>query len=255
MTTIATKPVHQWQWLPQAATALLVGWMLMLVAASVSAGVSTDASPEGPAQTAYAPANQPGPVIIVISGNAGPAGDQDYTSEIARLGYYAVLLDGKDILTSGQVGALNLRKAIDRAQRSPHAVPGKTGVIGFSRGGGGALTHASGMPELVSVVVAYYPTISHPIISEAKNPGSFVKRFRVPILVLAGERDQNGCCPIESMRAMEAAAKESGAKFELVVYPQADHGFNRNGRAYRRDDERDAWRRTAEMLRLHHPLR
>jgi carboxymethylenebutenolidase len=148
-----------------------------------------------------------------------------------------------------------LRKAIDRAQRSPHAVPGKTAVIGFSQGGGGALAHASNMPELVSVVVTYYPTISHPIISEAKNPGSFVKRFRVPILVLAGERDQNACCPIESMRAMEVAAKESGAKFELVVYPQADHGFNRKGRAYRRDDDRDAWRRTTEMLRLHHPLR
>jgi len=251
MTTITTKPVYQWQWLRQAATALLIGWMLTLVAASVSAaGVSTDASPEGPAQTAYAPANQPGPVIIVISGNAGPAGEQDYTSEIARLGYYAVLLDGKDILTPKQDGAANLRKAIDRAQRSPHAVPGKTAVIGFSQGGGGALAHASNMPDLVSVVVVYYPTISW-----TKNPGSLVNRFRVPILVLAGERDQNGCCPIESMRAMEVAAKESGAKFELVVYPQADHGFNRNGRAYRPDDDRDAWRRTTEMLRLYHPLR
>lgn len=251
MTTIAPKPVHQWQWLPQGATALLIGWMFVLVTASGCAtGISTAASPEGPAQTAYAPANQPGPVVIVIPGNAGPASDQDYTSEIARLGYYAVPLDGKDILTPGQDGAVNLRKTIDRAQRSPHAVPGKTAVIGFSRGGGGALAHASRMPELVSVVVTYYPTIS-----QTKNPGLFVKSFRVPILVLAGERDQNDCCPIESMRAMEVAAKESGAKFELVVYPQADHGFNRNGRAYRRDDERDAWRRTTEMLRLHHPLR
>jgi len=174
----------------------------------------------------------------------------DYVSEIAHLGYYAVLLDGRDILTSGQDGAVNLRKAIDRAQRSSHAVPGKAAVIGFSRGGGGALAHASGMRDLVSVVVAYYPTIS-----SAKNPGLFVKHFQVPILVLAGKRDQNDCCPIESMRAMEVAAKESGAKFELVVYPDAGHGFNRNGLAYRRDDVLYAGRRTTEMLRLHHPLR
>jgi dienelactone hydrolase len=251
MTTIATKPVRQWQWPPQPATALLIGWMFALVTASgCTAVISTAASPEGPAQTAYAPANQPGPIVIVISGNLGPALEQDYASEIARLGYYAVVLDGRDILTPGQDGAVNLRKAIDRAQRSPHAVPGKTAVIGFSRGGGGALVHASEMRELVSVVVAYYPTTS-----SAKNPGSFVKRFQVPVLVLAGERDQNDWCPIECMRAMEVAAKESGAKFELVVYPGADHGFNRNGPAYRHDAERDAWRRTTEMLRLHHPLR
>jgi dienelactone hydrolase len=251
MAAIATKPVHQWQWRPRPAIALLIGWIFALVTTSGSAAViSTAASPEGPAQTAHAPANQPGPIVIVISGNLGPALEQDYASEIARLGYYAVVLDGKDILTAGQDGAVNLRKAIYQAQRSPHAVPGKTAVIGFSRGGGGALVHASGMPEFVSIVVAYYPTTS-----AAKNPASFVRRFQVPVLVLVGERDQNDWCPIECMRAMEVAAKESGARFELVVYPMADHGFNRTGRAYRHDAERDAWRRTTEMLRLYHPLR
>jgi len=57
------------------------------------------------------------------------------------------------------------------------------------------------------------------------------------------------------MRAMDAATKERGAKFELVVYPEAEHGFTIQGREYRPDDERDAWRRTTEMLRTHHPLR
>lgn len=42
---------------------------------------------------------------------------------------------------------------------------------------------------------------------------------------------------------------------EHEEYPEADHGFNIQGCEYRRDDERDAWRRTTEMLRLHHPLR
>ena len=50
-----------------------------------------------------------------------------------------------------------MRRAIERAQRSPKALPGKTVVIGFSMGGGGALTYAAGMPDLVSAVVAYYP--------------------------------------------------------------------------------------------------
>lgn len=259
MTSIATETVNQRQWLRRAATAQLIGCMFALVAASVSAaeGISADASPEGPAQTAYAPAKGPGPAIIVISGQSGPASYQTYAAEVARLGYYSVLVAGRDILNPGKEGPVNLRKAIDRAQRSPHAVPGKVAVIGFSLGGGGALAHAAGMPDLVSVVVAYYPFTSF-----RAGPVSLVKNFRVPVLFLAAELDRyNNCCVIEAARAIAAAAQESGAKFELVVYPQANHGFNLESgasgepvRAYRRDDAADAWRRTTEMLRLNHPL-
>lgn len=66
---------------------------------------------------------------------------------------------------------------------------------------------------------------------------------------------------IEMARAMEVAAKVIGARFELVVYPEATHGFNLEtgargepASAYRREDDRDAWRRTVEMLKLYHPL-
>jgi carboxymethylenebutenolidase len=119
-------------------------------------------------------------------------------------------------------------------------------------GGGGALTHAAGMPDLVSAVVAYYPMTRH-----VADMRSFVARFKVPILVLAGERDRyHNCCLIESMRAMEAAAKEGGAPFELVVYPNAGHAFTWvNTPTYRPEDSADAWQRTKKMLSQHQPLR
>jgi dienelactone hydrolase len=248
----ATLSMHFFGEKVKASRRSLVGLTLALFAASAFAeGVFTDTSPEGPAQTAYAPEKRPGPIVVVLSGASGPNAYQSYTGDISRLGYYAVLLAGKDILTRQQDGAANLKKAIDRAQRSPHALPGKVAVIGFSQGGGGALVHAASNPEEVSMVVAYYPSTSF-----VPNAGVLAKRFRVPVLVLAGERDKyNNCCLIESMRAMEAAAKESGTKFELAVYPKAEHGFNLYGSTYRRDDDRDAWRRTQEMLRTHHPLR
>ena len=60
---------------------------------------------------------------------------------------------------------------------------------------------------------------------------------------------------IDSMRAMESAAKDGAAKFELVVYPQADHGFNLPiGPTFRKDDAADAWRRTSTMLEKYLPL-
>jgi dienelactone hydrolase len=261
MKTMMTMQLNRERWIPFAATVLLIGLLFAITAtfASAAEGVSTDAGPEGPTQTAYAPDNAPGPVIIVISGQTGPASYQTYAAKLARLGYYSVLLTGKDILNPDHTGEASLKKAIDRAQRSPNAVKGKTAVIGFSLGGGGALYNATPLSDLVSMVVVYYPFTR----TWSNNMGWFVKRFQLPVLVLAAQRDRYmDCCVVESMHAMEAAAKQYGKRFELVVYPEADHGFNlQTGArgepvgAYRRDDDRDAWRRTVEMLNLHHPLR
>ena len=134
-----------------------------------------------------------------------------------------MLLTGADILNPALTGPANLKKAIERAQRSPSALKSKVAVIGFSQGGGAAVYNATAVPDLVSMVVAYYPLTS----TWSKNIDSLVKRFKVPVLVLvlAGGRDKhNNCCLIETAQAMEAAAKTSGAKFELVVYPRPTTG-------------------------------
>lgn len=261
MKTMMKKNMNRKQWITRIASVLLIGWMFVAIAVSVSVadGVSTEAGPEGPAQTAYAPANGPGPVIIVISGQTGPNSYQSYAAELAKLGYYSVLLTGADILNPAHTGPANLKKAIDRAQHSPSAVKGKVAVIGFSLGGGGALYEATAIPDLVSVVIAYYPYTR----TWAKNISSLVKRFQVPVLVLAAQRDRHlECCVIETAQAMETAAKASGAKLDLVVYPEANHGFNLQtgargepAGAYRRDDDRDAWRRTVEMLKQYQPVK
>lgn len=248
------------QWIVPTASMLLIGWMFTFIVASAFAldGVSTEAGPEGPVQTAYAPKHGPGPVVVVISGLSGPNSYRSYAEELAKLGYYTVLLTGKDILNPELTGEANLKKAIDRAQRTPHAVPGKAAVIGFSLGGGGALYNATPLADLVSVVVAYYPYTK----TWVNKMGWFAKRFQVPVLVLAAQNDRYmECCVVESMRAMESAAKQNGKRFELVVYPEATHGFNLETgargeptSAYRREDDRDAWRRTVEMLKRYHPL-
>src|SRR5437899_1799104 len=101
---------------------------------------------------------------------------QPIAGGVARLGYYAVLLDGKDILAREQDGRGNLSRAIARAQASPHALPGKTVVIGFSQGGGAALVHAADMPEVVSAVVAYYPQTNF-----VADASLIARRFQVPV--------------------------------------------------------------------------
>lgn len=262
MKTMIMKFTKQKYWFLQALMVLSIGCIIAIYTLSAYAAesVSTEAGPEGPAQITYSPANgKPGPIIIVISGQTGPASYQPYAADLAHLGYYVVLVDGKDILNAEHTGPANLSKTIDRAQNSPNAIKGKVAVVGFSLGGGGALYNAANMPDAVSMVVAYYPYTRKWV----NNIDDLVKRFRVPVLVLAGGADRHkDCCVIESMHAMEAAAKSKGLPFELVVYPNANHGFNLEKGArgepahtYRPDDASDAWRRTGEMLKINHPLR
>jgi dienelactone hydrolase len=232
-----------------------ISLVVALACASATLGDTNPAGPEGLGQTPYAPPNGRGPIVILIPGSGGPSALRSYAADVAQLGYYAVLLGSATPYAyyPGLDKAGNSRLAIEQAQSSPNAIPGKAAVIGFSMGGGGALAHAASMPDLVSAVVAYYPKTCNVV--DMRN---FAAQFKVPILLLAGEKDTyNNCCLIESMRAMEAAAKEGGAPFELVVYPDAGHGFIMEiyKQAYRAEAAADAWQRTQKMLSQYHPLR
>jgi len=220
---------------------------LLSIALAPSAALAQD----GPPQEVFLPKGDKGPVVVVISGQSGTPNYRSYATQVAGLGYYTVLIDGKDILTRAQDGAQNLRSVIARAQASPNGTPGKVVVIGFSQGGGGVLAHAVAMPELVTAAVVHYPAVSW-----ARSIAGVAGRIQIPILVLAAERDRyNNCCLIETIRELEAAAKTKQLPLELVVYPNADHGFNLNGRNYRADDTADAWRRATEMLAKHNPVK
>jgi dienelactone hydrolase len=226
------------------------GWRILVISFVVALACACQTM-EGSSQREYDPPSGRGPIVILLSGYSGLDMYLSYAAEVARLGYYAVLLDGKDVsLGRGMYGEDYLRRAIEQAQRSPKALPGKAVVIGFSMGGGGALAHAAHMPDIVSAVVAYYP-----LTKDVLDMRSFVARFQIPILVLAAGLDPE-YCPIESMRAMETAAKEGRTPFELVVYPNAYHAFTwENTPIYRPEDVADAWQRTTKMLSQYQPLR
>jgi dienelactone hydrolase len=202
----------------------------------------------GSFEQAFDPPSGRGPIVLVLSGASGPKDVEHHAANVAHLGYYAVLLDGRDFHPqTGKSAEEELRRVIERAQGSPKALPGKVAIIGFSRGGGGALTYAAPMGDVVSAIVAYYPVTVY-----VSNMRDFVGRFQVPILVMAGEQD--GFCPLDSLQAMEAAAQEGQKLFELVIYPRVEHAFAARGTPYRPEDAA-AWQRTTKMLSQYHPLR
>jgi dienelactone hydrolase len=201
-----------------------------------------------PFQKEYELPKGKGRVVVVLSGHSGPDNYAYVAEDFAEQGYYAVLVDGNDFWVKSGGSEARLKGVITRSQQSPHALPGKVAVVGFSRGGGSTLTYATRMPELVSAVVVYYPATQH-----ITNPDNFVSKIRVPTLMFAGGRDTyKNCCRIETARKLADAAKKSEGKVMLEVfeYPNAQHGFTvKSSKAWSPNDTADAFRRTLSHLR------
>jgi dienelactone hydrolase len=208
-----------------------------------------------PSQKEYEPPKGKGRVVVVVSGQTGPGNYAYVAEDLAEQGYYAVLVDGNDFWIKGGRGEMKggggeslLKGVITRSQQSPHALPGKVAVVGFSLGGASTLTYATRMPELVSAVVVYYPATYY-----ITNPDDFVSKIQVPTLMFAGGRDTyKNCCRIETARKLADAAKKSEGKVMLEVfeYPYAEHGFTiKSIKAWSPTDADDAFRRTLSHLR------
>lgn len=228
--------------------------VLLAFAGLLAAGAI--AQPQEPEREVFQPKTGRGAIVVVVSGGTSTAPYRDFSSKLAELGYYTVLLNSVDVFNrldpGSDRGESNLRKAIVESQSAPQALPGRVALVGLSLGGAGVLLHGAAMHERVSAVVAYYPAINRLLIDEKR----LAERLRTPVLVLAAAKDaQNDCCRIESMRALAAAPKS--VPFELVVYPDAGHGFNLHlpQFVYREEDAADAWARAVAFLARLHPPR
>jgi dienelactone hydrolase len=197
-------------------------------------------------ETDLTPPSGRGRVVIVLSGSEGPDDVKDFAAKIAQLGYYTVLLDGKAILAVDREGGTRLHDVIAKAQSSSNALPGKVAVIGFALGGGGALAYAEPDPASVATIIAYYPATS--FVDKFGGMKAVVANFKVPLLAFAAAQDTvKNCCLLATIQDMQATAIALGKSMDLVVYPNADHGFIA-GPNYRADDAEDAWKRTTDAL-------
>jgi carboxymethylenebutenolidase len=69
-----------------------------------------------------------------------------------------------------------------------------------------------------------------------------VNDLKVPVLGLYGAKDKG--IALDTVEKMRAAIKAAGKPSEIVVYPDADHGFNADYRpTYHKESAEDAWKR------------
>ena len=119
---------------------------------------------------------------------------------------------------------------------------GRMGVTGFCRGGRGTWLYSAHNPALKAGVAWYGPVTGQTSAIQPKIATDLADQLKCPLLGLYGGKDAG--IPVEAVMAAEAKAKAAGKTVEIVVYPDAPHGFNADYRpSYRKDTAEDAWRR------------
>jgi dienelactone hydrolase len=185
-----------------------------------------------------------GPTVVVLSGRSCTDLYLSIPIDLAAEGFHVLLFNSTDLWP--REDAVDVVARLIATARG--AEGGRVGVVAFSLGGAPALAVAAArMPEHVAAVVAWYPATNR-----VGDVPAFMQAMRVPTLMLAGVRDTyNRCCLIETAREMAAAAALlPSVPFELVEYPDAEHGWNLSDK-WRAADAADGWRRTLDHLRRH----
>src|SRR4029453_6283378 len=128
--------------------------------------------------------------------------------------------------------------------------PDKLGITGFCWGGRIVWLYAAHSPTLKAGVAWYGRLVGPTTDLQPKNPIDVVPALKAPVLGLYGGADQG--IPLETVEQMRAALKAAGKPSEIVVYPDAPHGFFADYRpSYRPEPAKDGWKRLLEWFRKH----
>jgi carboxymethylenebutenolidase len=223
-----------------------------------------------PAYRAMPAAGGPFPVVLVVQEIFGVHEHiRDVCRRFAKAGYLAVapelyarqgdvsaMSDVQEIVTKvvarvpdAQVLA-DLDAAAAWAAASGQADAARLGITGFCWGGRIVWLYAAHSPALKAGVAWYGRLEGAPDELHPKHPMDVAARLRAPVLGLYGAADTG--IPVESVEKMRAALKAAGSPSQIVLYPDAPHGFFADYRpTYRAEPAKDGWKRALEWFRGH----
>jgi carboxymethylenebutenolidase len=209
----------------------------------------------------------PFPVVLVVQEIFGVHDHiKDICRRFAKLGYFAVapelyarqgdvskLESFPEILKivakvpDSQVMS-DLDAAVAWAKTTGKADTAKLGVTGFCWGGRIVWLYSAHNPN-VKAGVAWYGRIVNPADPlHPKHPIDVVADLKAPVLGLYGGKDTG--IPLDTVEKMRTALKAAGKPSEIVVYPDAPHGFYADYRpSYTKDSADDGWKRLLEWFK------
>jgi carboxymethylenebutenolidase len=157
-----------------------------------------------------------------------------------------IVQQASDQQVMGDVGA-----AIAFLQRQDFVAADRLAMTGFCWGGGTTWLACEAFPQ-IKAGAAWYGRMVPPVTGGDPTrlwPLKRVAQLRAPVLGLYGARDHlsDG---VPAMRAALAAAHKTGS--EIIVYPDAGHGFHADYRdSYNPADAKDGWMRMLAFFQAH----
>jgi len=211
--------------------------------------------------TLYIPAGSgPFPSVLVMHTSFGVTeADRGYCANLAKEGYICIVpaflrahgikeeIRQKAFTSEAKSIMADFVEIIGELNALPQAKHGAVGAVGFSNGGFFAAMLAA--LHKVNAAVSYYGALNG-----AGTNGDlhrFKERFTsasAPLLILAGDSDATiGTQPPTHLAQI---LKDTGAPYELKMYPGTGHSFDRSGSAPNNAaSAADAWPRTLAFLR------
>jgi len=130
----------------------------------------------------------------------------------------------------------------------PYADIKRLGATGFCWGGGATWRDCETDGRFKAGVAWYGPLKPGPYPRTA--PLDAIKDLKCPVLGLYGGLDRG--IPQADVEAMRAAAKAAGKSVEIIVYPDAQHGFLADYRSsYNAQASADAWAKMLAFFKAH----
>ena len=211
----------------------------------------------------------PFPVVLVIEEIFGV---HEYIKDICRRlagqGYFAVapelyarladlskMTDIKQIIGEVILKAPDAQMLADLDAAAAWAAanggaPERLAVTGFCRGGRNTWLYAAHNASLKAAVAWYGPIVGPTSEIQPATPAMLAGHLKCPLLGLYGGQDA-GIKPADVQAAAEQA-RAAGKSVEIVIYPDAPHGFHADYRpSYRAADAADGWQRMLAFFRAH----
>jgi carboxymethylenebutenolidase len=141
--------------------------------------------------------------------------------------------------------------AIDWMGKQHWADTKRLGVTGFCWGGGVTWMMSTHSPP-VRACVAWYGPLRRPASATDNRPYplDMIGAIEAPVLGLYGALDKG--IPVADVQQMQAALKDAHKDCEIVIYPDADHGFNADYRpSYNATDAKDGWGKMLAWFKKH----
>jgi carboxymethylenebutenolidase len=210
------------------------------------------------------------PVVLVVQEIFGVHEHiRDVCRRFAREGYLAVapelyarqgdvskIADWKQIISEvvSRVPDAQVMSDLDAtvawAQESSKGDAGKVAVTGFCWGGRITWLYAAHSPQPKAGVAWYGRLRGQATELQPRYPVDVVAELKAPVLGLYGGQDQG--IPLADVEDMRAAMKAAGKPGEIVVFPDAGHGFLADYRpSYNAAAAADGWTRALAWFRSH----